>query len=73
MVLHTMRKGVQTMIQTYVRDTDLASRYSISRSTVWRWVHRGLLPAPIQLSAGVTRWQLDAIERRDAERGSQIP
>lgn len=55
----------------YVRDTDLAARYSISRSTVWRWVHRGLLPAPTQLSESCTRWRLDAIERRDVERDSQ--
>jgi len=59
------------MTQTYVRDTDLAARYSISRSTVWRWVNRGLLPAPIQLSDCCTRWRLDQIEARDAERDKQ--
>lgn len=52
----------------YLRDTQLAARYSISRSTVWRWTARGLLPAPIQLSDCCTRWKLDEIERRDAER-----
>ncbi len=56
----------------YVRDTDLAARYSISRCTVWRWVHKGLLPAPIHLSEACTRWRLDQIERRDAERDSQV-
>ena len=39
----------------YLRDTDLAERYSISRSTV-------------QLAESCTRWRLDEIERRDSER-----
>ena len=55
----------------YVRDTDLAERYSIDRSTVWRWARRGLLPIPIQISDGCTRWRLEQIEARDAERDSQ--
>ena len=55
----------------YVRDTDLAERYSIDRSTVWRWAHRGLLPVPIKVSDGCTRWRLDQIEDRDAERDAQ--
>ena len=59
------------MTKTYVRDTDLAARYSISRSTVWRWVKKGLLPAPIQLSEACTRWRLDDIERLDADRDSR--
>ena len=53
---------------TYLRDTDVAEHYSVSRSTVWRWVRRGLLPRPIQLSEACTRWRLDEIEARDAER-----
>ena len=56
------------MTQQYVRDTELAERYSISRSTVWRWTRNGLLPQPIQLSKACTRWRLDEIEARDAER-----
>lgn len=56
----------------YIRDTDLAARYRINRSTVWRWAQRGLLPAPIRLSDSCTRWRLDQIEARDAERDSQM-
>lgn len=52
----------------YASDAQLAARYSVSRSTIWRWVHRGILPTPVHLSAGCTRWPLDEIERRDAER-----
>lgn len=53
--------------QTYVTDVVLAERYSVHRSTIWRWVQAGLLPRPVQLSPGCTRWRLDEIERREAD------
>ena len=52
----------------YVRDSDLAERYSVSRSTIWRWAQQGRIPTPVQLSNCCTRWRLDDIEARDAER-----
>jgi prophage regulatory protein len=57
--------------QKYLRDTDLATRYSISRSTVWRWRARGLLPEPIVIG-GSTRWKLSDIEEFDAQRDSLV-
>jgi len=55
----------------YLTDRDLARRYSVCRQTIWRWATKGSLPAPIQLSPGCTRWRLDLIEQRDAERGGE--
>lgn len=55
-------------IGQYVSDQQLAARYNVSRSTIWRWVKRGILPAPEQLSPGCTRWRLELIEQRDSER-----
>jgi prophage regulatory protein len=55
-------------MQRFISDLQLAERYAVSRSTVWRWVHRGILPKPQQLSPGCTRWKLDEIEQRDTER-----
>jgi len=52
----------------YLRDTDLAERYGIHRTTVWRWAGKGLLPRPVQLTDGCTRWKLPEIEAHDAER-----
>ncbi|MEL6380230.1 MAG: helix-turn-helix domain-containing protein [Pseudomonadota bacterium] len=46
----------------YARDTELAQRYQISRSTVWRWVNQGLLPAPIKI-AGSSRFDIAACDR----------
>ncbi len=51
----------------FLRDTDLAERYSVGRTTIWRWASRGLLPAPVQLSESCTRWCLDEIEAFDKE------
>lgn len=57
-------------MQRYVSDAQLAERYGVNRSTIWRWSspQRGILPEPVHLSSGCTRWRLDEIERRDAER-----
>jgi prophage regulatory protein len=52
-------------------DLQLAERYGVSRSTIWRWSLRGILPKPIEISPGTTRWLAEAIEKRDAERNSK--
>ena len=56
------------MQQKYVSDSQLADRYEVSRSTIWRWTNKGVLPAPVQITPGCTRWRADEIEARDAER-----
>jgi predicted DNA-binding transcriptional regulator AlpA len=55
----------------YVSDSQLAERYDVSRSTIWRWVKRGVLPQPVQISPGCTRWLSDEIESRDNARNSE--
>ena len=52
----------------YVKDNFLAERYSVSRSTIWRWTKRGLLPTPVRFSDCCTRWRLSEIEELDAQR-----
>lgn len=54
-------------MQKYVSDAQLAAERSVSRSTIWRWVAKGLLPQPVQLSPGCTRWIRAEIDKRDAE------
>jgi len=56
------------MTTIYVRDTDLAKRYSVHRVTIWNWARKGVLPLPVKISGGVTRWRLADIEAREAER-----
>lgn len=52
----------------YVSAAQLAERYAVDRATVWRWARNGKLPKPVKISEQCTRWRLDEIERRDAER-----
>lgn len=49
----------------FLRDVDLAARYSVSRNTVWRWTREGRLPQPIKLAPSCTRWPAEAIETHD--------
>lgn len=55
------------MPETYLPDTAVAKRYSVSRNTVWRW-HRERpdFPRVIYLSLGCTRWKLSEIEAWEA-------
>ena len=35
---------------------EICSILGVSRSTIWRWVRNGTLPAPIALSSQQRRW-----------------
>lgn len=52
----------------YLSDKQLAERYATSRSSIWRWSAKGILPAPVQITPGCTRWRADEIEQRDVAR-----
>jgi|KBSMisStandDraft_5_1062788.scaffolds.fasta_scaffold3029411_2 prophage regulatory protein len=49
--------------QLYLSVADLATRYSVSKRTIWRWVAEGHLPKPEQLPGNVRRWLLVDVER----------
>lgn len=44
------------MPRQFLRVQELAERYDVSVSQVWRLVSLGALPEPIKLSARCTRW-----------------
>ena len=52
----------------FLSDRDLANRYSVGRTTIWRWLADGRLPAPVHLTPGTTRWRLSDIEAFEAQR-----
>jgi prophage regulatory protein len=55
----------------YLRDVDVAKRFGVARSTIWRWVHLGILPQPYRLGPSTTRWpekDIVAFEARAAGR-----
>lgn len=55
-------------VKKYLSDTQLAQRYGVHRTTVWRWVQKGDFPKPVKLSPGCTRWMSDAVDQWDEKR-----
>jgi predicted DNA-binding transcriptional regulator AlpA len=46
----------------YLTDKQLATRYGVTRVTVWRWVKEQDFPQPHRLSQNCTRWQVSEVE-----------
>lgn len=49
-------------VTPFLRDTEVAKRYGVSRSTIWRWVKDGKIPLPIKIGGGSTRWRFFDLE-----------
>lgn len=47
--------------QCFLSDKQLAIRYGVHRTTIWRWVRTGNFPAPKILSSKCSRWADDDI------------
>lgn len=56
------------MEKIYIRDKEVAHSLSVSRSTVWHYVRKGLLKAPLKLSDRVSVWRKADIEAFIASR-----
>lgn len=55
------------MNEKYLRDTDLAARFNVSRNTIWRWKRESPeFPRPVYLSPGSARWKLSEVEAWEA-------
>tara|TARA_Y100000780_G_scaffold72318_1_gene64805 strand:- start:194 stop:400 length:207 start_codon:yes stop_codon:yes gene_type:complete len=52
-----------TQLPRYSSDVQLAELFNVSRATIWRWAASGILPQPVKLSPGCTRWRLDQIQQ----------
>jgi len=47
----------------YVDVRTVAQLYQISVATVWRWAASGILPAPVKVGPGTTRWSVAALRQ----------
>jgi prophage regulatory protein len=56
----------------YLRDEDLAKRFGVARSTIWRWVQLGILPQPYKLGPGTTRWRDDDIRAFEVKSATRL-
>ena len=59
------------MNNQYLSVKALAARYSVAKSTCWRWTQEGKLPQPVKLTNGSTRWKLTDLEQWEAQREVQ--
>ena len=55
-------------MKRYASAAQLAENFGVDASTVWRWVQKKILPAPIKLSAGCSRFDLDDVDQHVAKR-----
>ena len=57
---------MEALTVQYLTDRQLAARFAVGRTTIWRWTQEGRLPTAVRLSPGVTRWRLCDIEMFEA-------
>ena len=62
--------GTQTQTR-WLNAEQVADRYGCGRVTVYRMVKRGLIPAPVQFSGRMSRWDIEALNAADANRTTQ--
>lgn len=59
------------MTNAYVSDVQLAKRYGVHRTTLWRWAKTDpAFPRPMKLSLQCSRWRMADIEAWEAQRGA---
>ena len=46
----------------------VARRYGVTAATVWSWISQGILPQPIRLTPGTSRWALKDLEAWEEEK-----
>jgi len=49
-------------METYLRVSNVAKKLDVSKSTIYRFVKKGLIPPPIRLSTGTSVWSVSDID-----------
>lgn len=52
----------------WLNANEVAQRYGCGRVTIYRMVKRGLIPAPVQFSGRMSRWDVEALNAADIAR-----
>ena len=52
----------------YISDKQLAKKFGVHRTTIWRWIKDCGFPKPVQLSKGCTRWPEKSIQEWETKR-----
>ncbi|MFL0797826.1 MAG: AlpA family phage regulatory protein [Cellvibrionaceae bacterium] len=51
----------------FFRSDELATRWGVSKTTIWRWRREKLIPPPLALGPRMVGWHIEVIEA--VERG----
>ena len=51
----------------YLTVDQVATRFVVSKDTIWRWRRDGEFPAPYRLGGRTARWRLSEIEAWEAQ------
>ena len=54
----------------FIRDTEVARRLDIARSTLWSWVRIGHFPEGIKVGPRARRWRVDVVDAWIASRSA---
>lgn len=46
----------------YLSVNQVATRFGVSKDSIWRWRRDGDFPAPVKLGGHTTRWRMSDIE-----------
>lgn len=75
MTSHTSRKRIEAATSealarfdtlpadAYVRAPVVAALFTLSRSSVWRWVKAGRIPTPIKIGPQTTAWRVSDLRQ----------
>ena len=70
----TKRTQASVIASRFLSIDDVAKRYGVGRSTVWRWVKKDdRFPAPVKLSLGTSRWSESELLAFEADASGGTP
>lgn len=67
-----MQVSSQYQPKRLIRPNAVAERLGISKTTLYRMVNTGKLPAPVRISSQCTGWPEDVIDTFIAERQQEV-
>lgn len=59
--MSTSENQLKTVV--YERPRQVAQRFGVSRSTLYRWAKLGIIPQPVRMGERVTLWDVEALEK----------
>ncbi len=51
----------------YLSVDQVATRFNVSKDTIWRWKRQDAFPRPVKLGGMTTRWRLSDIEQWESQ------